>query len=118
MNSRKKIHNTHTLHNHDVAHIVESKCPLQLETCIRTMLYNFRYSGKKDFYECKLSVIKNAFSVCTKALYQMNKQKGGSKTNGKNQSKNFIEKKIFLLKKREEEIRKKNKKLNKILKSK
>ena len=31
-----------TLHNKKVVHYVELLCPLQLETCIRSMLYKYR----------------------------------------------------------------------------
>ena len=39
MNKRINIHNTHSIHNKKVVHYVELLCPLQLETCIRSMLY-------------------------------------------------------------------------------
>ena len=61
MNKRKKIYDTHTLHKKDVIYYKETKCPLRLETCVRSMLYDHRYKDKKDFFICSLAKIKNAF---------------------------------------------------------
>lgn len=68
LNKRIKIYNTHSLHNKKVAYYTEVKCPLQLETCIRSMLYNYRYKNRKDFFKCPLSKIKKAFSKCIKTI--------------------------------------------------
>ena len=54
--------------------------PLQLENCIRSMLYDYRYKNRKDFYICKLSKIKKAFKNCIKSIKNMT-QTGGSNTN-------------------------------------
>ena len=37
MNKRIKIYNTHSIHNKKVVHYIELLCPLQLETCVRSM---------------------------------------------------------------------------------
>ena len=68
LNKRIKIYNTHSLHNKKVAYYTEVKCPLQLETCIRSMLYNYRYKNRKDFFKFPLSKIKKAFSKCIKTI--------------------------------------------------
>jgi len=94
MKLRKKIYNTHTLHNNEVVHIVKHDFPLQLETCVRAMLYKYKFQPKKDFYECSLNTIKKALSVCVKNIADMKKQKGGSKTNKKCKYTNIIEKLI------------------------
>jgi prophage antirepressor-like protein len=78
MASRKKIYNTHTLHNHTVVHFVTADCPLQLESCVRALLYKYRYTNKKDFFVCNLSVIKRAFTKCIKNLKEMDVQTGGN----------------------------------------
>lgn len=41
MEKRKKIYNTHTIYKKNVILIKEIYCPLQFETCIRSMLYNY-----------------------------------------------------------------------------
>ena len=79
MNKRIKIYNTHTIHNRKVVHYVEVMCPLQLETCIRSMLYKYRYKNKKDFYKCSLSKAKIAFKECVKSIQCVEKQEGGNK---------------------------------------
>ena len=79
MNKRIKIYNTHTIHNRKVVHYVEVMCPQQLETCIRSMLYKYRYKNRKDFYKCSLSKIKKAFKVCVKSIQCVEKQEGGNK---------------------------------------
>lgn len=77
MTKRKKIYDTHMLHKKKVVYMVESKNPLQLEMCVRSMLYDYRYKNKKDFYMCSLETIKKAFSKCEKSIADM-VQKGGS----------------------------------------
>lgn len=77
MTKRKKIYDTHMLHKKKVVYMMESKNPLQLEMCVRSMLYGYRYKNKKDFYMCSLETIKKAFSKCEKSIADM-VQKGGS----------------------------------------
>lgn len=86
MNARKKLYDTHNLHNHNVVFIKQHSCPVQLESCIKSLLYDFRYKDKKDFFICSLTKIKNAFSKCENSIYcinkkNINKQIGGSKSN-------------------------------------
>ena len=68
MNKRIQIHNSHSIHNKTVVHFIESKCPKQLESCILSMLYKFRYKTKKDYFVCSLTRIKKAFSECHKSI--------------------------------------------------
>ena len=56
MNKRIGIYNTHSIHNKKVVHYVELLCPLQLETCVRSMLYKYRYKNKKAFDKCLESI--------------------------------------------------------------
>ena len=76
LNKRIKIHNTHTIHNKIIAHYVEIKCPLQLESCIRSMLYNYRFKNKKDIFDCSINKIKKAFDKCIKTIKCI-EQEGG-----------------------------------------
>lgn len=78
MNKRKKIYDTHTLYKRQIIITEFTDKPLQLETCIRSMLYNYRYKNKKDYYICKLNVIEKAFKNCIKSIKNMsNVQQGG-----------------------------------------
>ena len=76
MNKRKRIYDSHSLYKKDVIIIEQTKCPIRLETCIRSMLYKYRYKNNKDFYICDLNDLKKAFDICTKNLKCMD-QKGG-----------------------------------------
>lgn len=78
MNKRIKIHNTHSLHNKKVVHYVELLCPLQLETCIRSMLYKYRYKNKKDYFNCSLNKIIKAFDKCVESIHCIENQTGGT----------------------------------------
>jgi len=89
INKRKKSYDTHNLHNHQIKHMQETRCPIRLETCVRAMLYDYRYKNKKDFYVCNLEKIKNAFDACLNSMSCLDKQKGGSKTQKKRDPKNI-----------------------------
>lgn len=77
MNKRKKIYDTHTLYKKKVKFIHETKYPIQFETCLKSMLYNFRYKNKKDFYITDLKNIQKAFKICVKSFDNMNQIGGG-----------------------------------------
>jgi len=79
MNKRIKIYNTHSLHNKNVPHYIEVVCPLPLETCIRSMLYKYRYKNRKDYFKCSLTKIKKAFTECVNSIKCVNEQDGGNK---------------------------------------
>jgi len=79
MNKRIKIFNTHSIHNKIVVHYVEIQCPLQLESCIKSMLYKYRIKNRKEYFDCKLKKIKNAFNICMKSIKCIeSEQNGGS----------------------------------------
>ena len=77
MNKRITIYNTHSLHNKKVAHYVEVLCPLQLESCIRSMLYKYRYKNRKDYFKCSFLKAKKAFTECVKSIKCVEAQDGG-----------------------------------------
>jgi hypothetical protein len=77
MNKRISVHNTHSIHNKKVVHYVELSCPLQLETCLRSMLYNYRYKNNKDYYKCSFNKIKKAFDKCLESIQCVESQSGG-----------------------------------------
>ena len=79
LNKRKKIYNTHMLHNKPVLCKEFVEKPIPLESCIRSMLYEYRYKNKKDFFVCSEKYIKRAFSNCLRSLKNMKQQGGGNK---------------------------------------
>ena len=88
MNKRIGIYNTHSIHNKKVVHYVELLCPLQLETCIRSMLYKYRYKNKKDYFKCDLKKIIKAFDKCMESIKCVeNHIGGGSDNNNENVTK-------------------------------
>jgi hypothetical protein len=90
MNKRKKIYDTHTLHKRKVVEKVFTDNPIRLETCIKSMLYDYRYKNKKDFYLCKLKIIKKAVKNCKDSIKNMN-QKGGGISKIDNLKNNLLE---------------------------
>lgn len=52
-------------------------CPLQVESCIKSLLYKFRFRNKKDIFKCSLKKIIKAFAICTKSIKCIDTQKGG-----------------------------------------
>lgn len=83
MNKRKKIYDTHTLHNKKVVFIEPTDCPQILESSVRAALFSSRYNYKgkikKDFYICSLNKIRSTIKNCHKTITIANKQTGGSK---------------------------------------
>jgi prophage antirepressor-like protein len=78
MNKRKKIYDTHTLHKRPVVEKYFTEKAVQLESCIRSMLYDYRYKNKKDFFLCDRDIVKKAFKNCIRSIKNMKKiQKGG-----------------------------------------
>ena len=77
LNKRIKIYNTHSIHNKTVVHYVEIKCPLQFESCIKSMLYKYRIKNKKEYFDCSLTKIKKAFKICIKSIICIEKSQNG-----------------------------------------
>ena len=77
LNKRKKIYDTHMLHNRPVVEKVFTDNVTRLEGCIRAMLYDYRYKNKKDFFICDLDIIKKAFRNCKRSIKNMNQSGGG-----------------------------------------
>lgn len=78
MTKRKQLYDTHMLHKKEIRIMQETKCPIRLESCIKAMLYDYRYKDKKDFYLCNIKIIKKAFSTCVKSIKCMNQIGGGN----------------------------------------
>jgi hypothetical protein len=103
LNKRKSIYNSHTLHKKNVIHIIETDCPLRLESCVRSLLYKYRYQNKRDFYECNLAKIKKAFKTCIDSIDCMEQIGGG----------NIFTNEIILLKNKISKLKGKINKINK-----
>lgn len=101
MNLRKKIYDTHSLYKKNVIEIVKSKCPIRLESCIRSMLYEYRYKNKKDFFVCTLKTIKKAIKICLES-FECIIQNGGT----------YFDDEIGKLKKKKQTLLNKINKLN------
>ena len=84
LKKRKQIYDTHTLHKKNVVYYVKSNNPLKLELCVRSMLYDFRYKNKKDFYICKLKTIKDAIDICIKDQKNINNKNKINQVGGGN----------------------------------
>ena len=77
MNKRIKIYNTHSIHNKEVVHFVEIQCPLQLESCIKSMLYKYRIKNRKEYFNTSLAKIKNAFNICIDSIKCIESEQNG-----------------------------------------
>jgi prophage antirepressor-like protein len=117
MITRKSIYDTHTFHKYQVVFMKECKYPTRLETCLKSMLYDFRYKNNKDFYLCSLSTIKKAINKCIKDFDQFDNQKGGSKTNKKNKTpfEKYLVNEIIKLEKQKRKLGIRIKKLSKMI---
>lgn len=68
MVERKRVYDTHTLYNRPVSHKYFTQCPSQFESCVLSLLYNYRFDDRKDYFECNLKKIKKVFKVCKKSI--------------------------------------------------
>lgn len=91
----------------------EVSCPLQYETCLRSMLYNYRIKNRKDFYECDIKKIEKAFEKCEDSIKCMNQIGGNRKVNNKKFT--MINYEIEQLKKKKEQIKLELDEYNKLL---
>jgi len=94
LNKRIAIYNTHSIHNKKVVHYVELECPLQLESCIRSLLYKYRYKNRKDLFKCTLNKIKKAFRKCINSIKCIEAQDGGGFTINNNIKITYYENKL------------------------
>jgi hypothetical protein len=77
MKKRKKIYDTHMLHKRPVIFHEEIDKPEKLEMCVRSMLYDYRYKDKKDFFICPKETVKKAIVNSKNGLKSMI-QSGGA----------------------------------------
>ncbi len=67
LNKKIKIYNTHSIHNKQVVHHVEIKCPLQLESWIIFDYSKYRIKNRKEYFDCSFNIL---FSLENKILNQ------------------------------------------------
>ena len=51
---------------------------MQLEECLRSLLYKYKYKNKKNYFKCQLTKIIKAFNACLILIACINEQSGGS----------------------------------------
>ena len=114
LKKRKQIYDTHNFHKKNVVHYVKINNPLKLELCVRSMLYDFRYKNKKDFYICDLKIIKDAINVCIKDQKNINQKNFKNQIGGSGGSK-LLNTMLINIKNYKEKIIKEIEKIEKIL---
>ena len=103
MKQRKALYDTHMLHRKKAVIIEKTNNPAQLEICMQSALYKYRYKDRKDFYICTRKVMNGSLMRCKKMLAKNKIQKGGSHDLLENdiseieKEKNVIELKIKML---------------------
>lgn len=113
LKKRKQIYDTHNFHKKNVVHYIKIINPLKLELCVRSMLYDFRYKNKKDFYICDLKIIKDAINICIKDQKNINNKNLKNQIGGS--SSNLLNTLLINMKNDKEKIINKIEKLQKIL---
>jgi len=68
INNRIKTYNTSIVDDANIVHRVKTKCPMQLELCVKSLLYKYRYNNKREFYECELNKIIEVVENCAKVI--------------------------------------------------
>ena len=64
LNKRCKTYNTSCVNNVNVIYYKRVECPKQVELCVKSLLYKYRYNNKREFYNCDVKIIKNALRNC------------------------------------------------------
>lgn len=77
MKTRKAAYTTHLGIKRKMVITIEVENPTQVETCMRSLLYDHRYKNKKDFYECNLEIIEECLDECLETIKKRKKQIGG-----------------------------------------
>lgn len=72
MNNRTGTYNTSIVDNVNVLYYIKVDCPTQLELCVKSLLYKYRYRNNREFYECTLDKIKDTVKKCLKVMNDNN----------------------------------------------
>lgn len=78
LNDRKNTYNTGTLNNIKIIYYKKINCPKQLELCVKSILYKYRYANNREFYKCKIDKIKKCIKECIKVINKCDSQTGGN----------------------------------------
>lgn len=68
MNNRKNVYDTSMPDKFKILYTMQVDNPDQVELCIRSKLYNYKYRDNKDYYDCSLNMIKQIFHECKEFL--------------------------------------------------
>lgn len=68
MNTRCSTYNTSIVNNVKILYYKKIKCPVEIELCMKSLLYKYRYRNKREFYTCEIDIIKKALNKCIKLL--------------------------------------------------
>jgi len=83
MKKRKKIYDTHSLYKRKIIYYKKHDCPLQLESCVKALLYRYRTQNKKETFACSKNIIIKSFKKCIQSIKCVNdakcNQEGGNK---------------------------------------
>ena len=66
LQKRTNNYNTSYPNKTNIVYYKKTKCPIQIELCIKSILYNYRIKNRKEFYYCKLEKIINVINKCIK----------------------------------------------------
>ena len=78
MKTRKAAYTTHSGVKRSMVITIQVENPVQVETCMRSLLYDYRYKNRKDFYECDLQIIEECLETIKRRKNKTKQQTGGS----------------------------------------
>ena len=66
LKKRLEVYNTGHANKIDYAYYKKSKCPYEIELCVKALLNKYIYKSNKEFYNCSLDKIIEAIGKCIK----------------------------------------------------
>ena len=81
MKKRKQLYDTHSVHKKKIVMMKQTNEACKFEYCLKSLLYDYRIKNRKDFYQCSLSILKQAFKHCYDNIKAFNQQIGGGQLN-------------------------------------
>lgn len=115
LNKCNKSYNTHNLYNKKIIYYTESSCPRQLKLCVFSHLYKYRYTNKKNFFQCELSTIIKCITKCKKNIECIDDLENETNETNETNKKNIIKNIIRLERKKYKKYNRKLKMLNRML---
>jgi prophage antirepressor-like protein len=68
IDKRYNTYNTSIVDNANFLFRKKIDCPIQLEMCVKSLLYKYRYRDKREFYDCELKKIIEVVKKCINVL--------------------------------------------------